>query len=65
VELKTDALNEKSRAAMLRLGAMEEGTLRRHMITYSERFRDSVYYSILDHEWPAIRARLEARLRRT
>jgi len=65
VELKTDALNEKSRAAMLRLGAAEEGTLRRHMITYSGRFRDSVYYSILDHEWPAIRARLEARLRRT
>jgi len=61
VELKTDVLNEKSRAAMLRLGAVEEGVLRRHMLTYSGRFRDSIYYSILDHEWPAVRARLEAR----
>lgn len=64
VELKTDVLNEKSRAAMLRLGAVEEGVLRRHILTYSGRFRDSIYYSILDHEWPAVRARLEARLRR-
>ena len=64
VELKTDVLNEKSRAAMLRLGAMEEGVLRRHILTYTGRFRDSIYYSILDHEWPAVRARLEARLRR-
>lgn len=65
VELKTDVLNEKSRAAMIRLGAVEEGVLRRHILTYSGRFRDSIYYSILDHEWPAVRARLEARLRRT
>jgi N-acetyltransferase len=64
VELKTDVLNEKSRNAMLRLGAVEEGVLRRHMLTYSGRFRDTIYYSILDHEWPAVRARLEARLRR-
>jgi N-acetyltransferase len=64
VELKTDVLNEKSRTAMLRLGAVEEGVLRRHVLTYSGRFRDSIYYSILDHEWPAVRARLEARLRR-
>ncbi len=61
VELKTDVLNEKSRAAMLRLGAVEEGILRRHMLTYSGRFRDSIYYSILNDEWPAVRARLEAR----
>jgi RimJ/RimL family protein N-acetyltransferase len=65
VELKTDVLNEKSRAAMIRLGAVEEGVLRRHILTYTGRFRDSIYYSILDHEWPAVRARLEARLRRT
>ena len=65
VELKTDVLNDKSRAAMIRLGAVEEGVLRRHILTYSGRFRDSIYYSILDHEWPAVRARLEARLRRT
>ncbi|MDP9177364.1 MAG: GNAT family N-acetyltransferase [Gemmatimonadota bacterium] len=63
VELKTDVLNEKSRAAMLRLGAVEEGILRRHVLTHSGRFRDTIYYSILDHEWPAVRARLEARLR--
>lgn len=61
VELKTDVLNEKSRAAMIRLGAVEEGVLRRHMLTYSGRYRDSIYYSILDDEWPLIRARLEAR----
>jgi RimJ/RimL family protein N-acetyltransferase len=65
VELKTDLLNEQSRNAMLRLGAIEEGVLRRHIITYSGRFRDTIYYSILDHEWPAVRARLEARLRRS
>src|SRR5437773_333652 len=45
VELKTDANNEKSRNAMLRIGAKEEGTLRNHMITESGRFRDSVYFS--------------------
>lgn len=65
VELKTDVLNEQSRNAMIRLGAIEEGVLRRHVITYSGRFRDTIYYSILDHEWPAVRARLEARLRRS
>lgn len=65
VELKTDVLNDKSRTAMVRLGAVEEGVLRRHILTYTGRFRDSIYYSILDHEWPAVRARLEARLRRT
>jgi hypothetical protein len=63
VELKTDVLNEKSRNAMLRLGAVEEGVLRRHILTYSGRFRDTIYYSILDNEWPAVRARLELRLR--
>jgi N-acetyltransferase len=63
VELKTDVLNEKSRNAMLRLGAVEEGVLRRHILTYSGRFRDMIYYSILDNEWPAVRARLELRLR--
>lgn len=60
VELKTDFLNEKSRTAMLRFGAREEGTLRKHMLTYSGRFRDSVYYSVLDTEWPEVKATLEA-----
>ena len=64
VELKTDALNQTSRAAIARLGAKEEGTLRRHIVTQTGRVRDTVYYSILDEEWPSIKARLEARLRR-
>jgi RimJ/RimL family protein N-acetyltransferase len=65
VELKTDALNQASRAAIARLGAKEEGTLRRHIVTQTGRVRDTVYYSILDEEWPSIKARLEARLRKT
>ena len=60
VELKTDALNQKSRNAILRIGAREEGTLRRHVITWSGRVRDTVYFSILDNEWPEVKARLEA-----
>jgi len=63
VELKTDALNQRSRQAILRLGAKEEGVLRKHMLTWSGRQRDSVYFSILDTEWPEVKARLEARLR--
>ncbi|MBW3628232.1 MAG: GNAT family N-acetyltransferase [Gemmatimonadetes bacterium] len=62
VELKTDALNAQSRTAIERIGAMEEGVLRRHMITATGRVRDTVYYSVLDEEWPAVRARLQASL---
>jgi len=62
VELKTDALNQKSRNAILRIGAKEEGTLRRHVITWTGRVRDSVYFSILDTEWPEVKARLETML---
>jgi RimJ/RimL family protein N-acetyltransferase len=62
VELKTDRLNERSRAAIARLGATEEGIFRQHMITASGRLRDTVYFSILDTEWPAVRARLDVRL---
>jgi len=60
VELKTDSLNERSRAAILRIGAREEGIFRNHMITASGRIRHSVYFSIIDSEWPAVRARLES-----
>jgi RimJ/RimL family protein N-acetyltransferase len=60
VELKTDALNQKSRNAILRIGAKEEGTLRRHLITWSGRVRDTVYFSVLDNDWPAVKAKLEA-----
>jgi len=58
VELKTDSLNERSRKAILRIGAKEEGTFRNHMITSSGRLRHTVYYSIIDSEWPAVKARL-------
>jgi len=62
VELKADSLNERSRAAILRIGAREEGIFRNHMITASGRIRHSVYFSIIDSEWPAVRARLESKL---
>src|SRR5882757_11226317 len=62
VELKTDSLNEKSRAAILRIGAKEEGIFRNHMITASGRVRHTVYFSIVDSEWPAVKARLETKL---
>ena len=63
VELKTDSLNEQSRTAILRLGALEEGTFRNHMIIpESGRVRHTVYFSIIDSEWPAIEATLTARL---
>jgi RimJ/RimL family protein N-acetyltransferase len=63
VELKTDALNQRSRNAILRIGAKEEGTLRKHLITWTGRVRDSVYFSILDTEWPELKVRLEQRCR--
>src|SRR5439155_23411018 len=62
VELKTDALNQKSRNAILRIGAKEEGTLRKQVITWTGRVRDSVYFSILDTEWSEVKIKLEDRL---
>lgn len=62
VEFKADARNARSRAAILRLGATEEGTLRHHMITEGGHVRDSVYFSILAEEWPGVRDALAARL---
>ena len=64
VEFKTDSLNEASRAALLRIGAREEGTFRNHMLTYTGRIRHSVYFSIINIEWPQVKARLEELLRR-
>ena len=58
VELKTDALNGKSRKAILRIGAKEEGTLRSHMICHDGRIRDTVYFSVLASEWPLVMAGL-------
>jgi N-acetyltransferase len=59
VEFKTDSLNEKSRNALKRIGATEEGTLRNHMVTYTGRVRHSVYYSVTAEDWPRVRQRLE------
>ena len=64
VELKTDALNEKSRNAILRIGAVQEGIFRRHLVCASGRVRDTVYFSIIDSEWPAVRERLQTLLQR-
>ena len=62
VEFKTSAINARSRTALTSLGAVEEGTLRHHMINADGSLRDSVYFSILAEDWPAIRRRLEERL---
>jgi N-acetyltransferase len=61
VEFKTDVLNARSRAALRGIGAIEEGVMRQEMIMPNGRLRDSVYFSVLDREWPAVKARLEAR----
>ncbi len=62
VELKTDVLNRPSRNAMMRIGAKEEGILRKHTLMWTGRYRDTVFYSVLDEEWPEVKARLEALL---
>lgn len=62
VEFVTDAVNARSRAALARLGAVEEGVLRRHKTTWTGRVRDTVMFSIVAEEWPVVRARLDARL---
>ena len=64
VEFKTDSRNERSQRALLRIGATREGVLRNHMIVQNNYLRDSVYFSIIQSEWPAVKARLEALTRR-
>jgi N-acetyltransferase len=64
VELKTDALNERSRGALEALGATFEGIHRQHMLVRGGENRDSAWYSVLDVEWPAVRERLRLRLAR-
>lgn len=64
VEFKTDARNERSRTAIAALPAQFEGVLRNHMIVPDVGQRDSAYYSVVDSEWPEVRANLERRLRR-
>ena len=65
VQFKTDLRNEHSQRAIERLGAVKEGVLRDHLITPAGYVRSSVYYSVLAAEWPAVKARLEARLTQT
>jgi RimJ/RimL family protein N-acetyltransferase len=62
VELKTDARNERSRGALETLGATFEGIHRKHMLVRGDENRDSAWYSVVDDDWPSVRARLEARL---
>lgn len=59
VQFKTDARNSRSQKALEGIGAIKEGILRQHIITPSGYIRDSIYYSILDREWPAVKQKLE------
>jgi RimJ/RimL family protein N-acetyltransferase len=62
VEILTDAINPGSQAAIRKLGARDEGVLRKHKITFKGRIRDTAQFAILDDDWPGVRARLDARL---
>lgn len=64
VQLKTDARNTRSQRAIERIGAVMEGAHRRHMLTWDGHIRDTIYYSVLDTEWPQVKRRLEAILAR-
>lgn len=64
VQLKTDSRNERSQRAIERIGAVKEGVLRNHMILPDGSYRHSVYYSILDTEWPVVKKRLEEMMER-
>jgi RimJ/RimL family protein N-acetyltransferase len=64
VQLKTDSRNERSQKAIERIGAVKEGVLRNHMILPNKHIRHSVFYSIIDAEWPGVKRRLEAMLER-
>jgi RimJ/RimL family protein N-acetyltransferase len=63
VELKTDELNQRSRNAILRIGAKQEGIFRNHIVCEGGRLRNSVWFSIIDSEWPGVKASLEEKLR--
>jgi len=59
VEFKTDARNERSQRALLRIGATREGVMRKHMIVQGNYVRDSVYFSVIQQEWPAVKEHLQ------
>lgn len=63
IQLRTDSRNLRSQAAIAKLGAVREGVLRRHRITWTGHLRDTVVFSIIDTDWPAVRERLIERLR--
>jgi RimJ/RimL family protein N-acetyltransferase len=65
VQFKTDARNQRSQKSLERIGAVKEGTLRRQMITADGHVRDSIYYSIIESEWPSVKATLEEKLKRS
>ena len=65
VEFKTDSRNAKSRAALARIGAVEEGTFRAHMVMPDGALRTSVYFSVIASEWPGVKARLLQKLARS
>lgn len=62
VQYRVDAINARSRAAVLKLGAVEEGTMRDDWLTWTGRVRSTVVFSVLAREWPAVRERLDQRL---
>ena len=62
VQFRVDAINARSRAAVLKLGAVQEGIQRHDKVTWTGRIRDTVHFSILAEEWPAVRERLDARI---
>jgi RimJ/RimL family protein N-acetyltransferase len=62
LQLKTDLRNERSQKAIERIGAKKEGVLRNHMILPDGRYRDSVFYSILDSEWPEVKKKIAGML---
>lgn len=64
VEFKTDVRNVRSRAALQRLGAAEEGIFRKHLVVEDGRIRDSAWYSVIDDDWLAVKAKLEEKLAR-
>jgi RimJ/RimL family protein N-acetyltransferase len=62
VEFKTEATNERSRAALAALPARFEGVFRKHMLVRGDEVRDSAWYAIVDDDWPAVKAALTARM---
>ena len=65
VQFKSDARNQRSHKALERIGAVKEGVLRKQMIAKDGHVRDSIYYSIIDSEWPSVKANLEEKLKRS